>query len=96
MNMNIQNIMAQAKKMQSDLQKMTKEIEQTIFEGNNGLVHIKMNGKRQITEVVLDDVEEKEMLEDMILLAVNDAVSKIEKVRDEKLGKYTNGMGGLL
>ena len=96
MNMNIQNIMAQAKKMQSDLQKINKEIEDTIFEGSNGLVHVEMNGKRQITKVVLDDVEDKEMLEDMILLAVNDAVAKIEKVRDQKLGKYTNGMGGLL
>ena len=96
MNMNIQNIMAQAKKMQSDLQKINKEIEETIFEGNNGLVHVQMNGKRQIVKVVLDEVEDKEMLEDMILLAVNDAVSKIEKVRDEKLGKYTNGMGGLI
>lgn len=94
--MNIQQIMAQAKKMQSDLQKINKEIENTIFEGNNGLVHIKMNGKRQVQEVILDEVEDKEMLQDMIQLAVNDAVAKIEKVRDEKLGKFTNGMGGLL
>lgn len=94
--MNIQSIMAQAKKMQSDLQKINKEIEESTFEGNNGLVHIEMNGKREVTKVTLDEVDDKEILEDMILLAVNDAVKKVEKVRDEKLGKYTNGMGGLL
>ena len=94
--MNLQNIMAQAKKIQSDVQKINKDIENTSFEGNNGLVHITMKGNRQVIKVVLDSVEDKELLEDMILLAVNDAVSKIEKIRDEKLGKYTNGMGGLL
>lgn len=94
--MNLQKIMAEAKKMQSDLQKINNEIEDTIFEGNNGLVHVEMNGKREVVKVKIDEVEEKEMLEDMIMLAVNDAVKKIEKVRDEKLGKYTNGMGGLL
>lgn len=96
MNMNIQNIMAQAKKMQSELQHINKEIEETIFEGNNGLVHVEMNGKRQIQKVTIDEIDDKEMIEDMVLLAVNDAVAKIEKVRDEKLGKYTNGMGGLI
>ena len=94
--MNIQNIMAQAKKMQSELQKLNKEIEEKIFEGNNGLVHIQMNGKRQIIKVCLDEIDDKDMLEDMILLAVNDAVNKIEQERDKKLGKYTNGMGGLI
>lgn len=96
MNMNIQNIMNQARKMQNELQRINKEIEETTFEGNNGLVHIEMNGKRIVTKVTIDDIDDKEMIEDMILLAVNDAVNKIEKVRDEKLGKYTNGMGGLL
>jgi len=94
--MNIQKIMAEAQKMQANLQKLNKEIEDTIFEGNSGLVHVEMNGKREITKVTIDEVEDKEVLEDMIQLAVNDAVKKIEKVRDEKLGKYTNGMGGLL
>lgn len=94
--MNIQKIMAEAQKMQANLQKLNKEIEESIFEGSNGLVHVEMNGKREITKVTIDEIEEKEVLEDMIQLAVNDAVKKIEKVRDEKLGKYTNGMGGLL
>lgn len=96
MNMNIQNIMNQAKKMQAELQKINKEIEESTFEGNNGLVHVEMNGKRELTKVTIDELDDKEMLEDMILLAVNDAINKVEKVRDEKLGKYTNGMGGLL
>lgn len=94
--MNIQNIMAEAKKMQANLQKLNLEIESKIFEGNSGIVHVKMNGKREVTEVKIDALEDKELVEDMILLAVNDAVKKIEAERDEKLGKYTNGMGGLL
>lgn len=94
--MNIQSIMNEARKMQGELQRINKEIEATIFEGKNGVVSVEMNGKREITKVTLDEVIEKDMLEDMIMLAVNDAVKKVEKMRDEKLGKYTNGMGGLI
>ncbi|NCC70504.1 YbaB/EbfC family nucleoid-associated protein [bacterium] len=94
--MNIQNIMAEARKMQGELQKINKEIEDTTFEGNNGVVHIKMNGKREVTEVKLDEMDDIDILQDMILLAFNDAINKVEKERDKKLGKYTNGMGGLL
>lgn len=94
--MNLQSIMNEARKMQGELQRINKQIEDTTFEGSNGVVHVEMNGKREVTKIVIDEVVEKEILEDMTLLAVNDAVKKVEKMRDDKLGKYTNGMGGLL
>ena len=94
--MNLQSIMNEARKMQGELQRINKQIEGTTFEGSNGVVGGGVGGGGGVGRVVIDEVVEKEILEDMILLAVNDAVKKVEKMRDDKLGKYTNGMGGLL
>ena len=96
--MNLQNIMAQAKKMQGDLEKITKEIDQTIFEGESGLVNIQMNGKKEIILINInkeEKIEDLEILEDMLMVAINDAGKKVDKIKEEKLGKMTGGMGGL-
>lgn len=96
--MNIQNLMAQAKKIQGEVEKITKEIESTVFTEENETVYIEMNGKNEIVKINIkneDVLNDKEMLEDMILLAVNKVLSKIKSEKDSKLGKYTGGMGGL-
>lgn len=94
--MNIQNIMAQAQKMQKELEKITKEIENTEFEGNSGVVKVVMRGDYVVLSIAINDqVDDNDMLSDMILVATNEALSKIKKIKNEKLGKYTNGVGGL-
>lgn len=96
--MNMQNLMAQAQRMQKELEKVNNEIENSEFEGNSGVVKVTVTGKNVVTKVCVEDetvLKDKEMLEDMIMVAVNDALSKISKLKNEKLGKYTGGLGGL-
>ncbi len=96
--MNMQSLMAQAKKMQQDIQKSTNELEAMMFEETVGAVKVEANGKKEITKVDIEEesLSDKEILEDMILAAVNGVMRKIEKEKENKLGKYSNAMGGLM
>ncbi len=96
--MNIQAMMKQAQKLQKDMMDAKAKIDDTVFEGSSSIVNVKMKGTKElisvnITETV--DMEDKEMLEDMIVVAINDAMKKIDKEVEDKLGKYTQGMPGL-
>ena len=97
--MNMQAMLRQAQKMQKDMQKTQEEINNTDFTGKSELVSVKMMGDRIVKEVKISSEElEKddiEVLEDMILIAVNDALKQIDKVTEEKMGAYTKGMPGL-
>lgn len=96
--MNMQNLLAQAKKLQVDMEKITKEIEATVFTGENSGVKVEIDGKNEVLKIEIKNEEtlkDKELVEDMILLAINEALNKIKKEKEEKLGKYTNGLGGL-
>ena len=96
--MNIQNLMAQAQRVQKDLERANNEIENTVFEGVSGAVKVTISCKHEVKSVVITDdsvLSDKEMLEDMILIAVNDGLKKISKMKEEKMGKYTGGLGGL-
>jgi nucleoid-associated protein EbfC len=96
--MNIQNLMAQAKKIQKELEETTKEIESTTFSGENDYIKVEIMGDYNIKKIdILKDevLQDKEMLEDMLILATNSALIKIKNEKDSKLGKYTGGMGGL-
>lgn len=95
MNMNM--LMQKAQKMQNDIQKSTEEVSKKVFTGKQELVEVEMTGNKVITKVTLSEnisSDDKEILEDMILLAVNDAMGKIDKELEEKLGKY-KGIPGL-
>lgn len=99
--MNMQALMKEAQKMQKELQKTQKEIEDSIYEGSSSLVYVKMNGKKELVSVEIknDDnmiTEDLEMLQDMILLAVNDASKKVDKDKENKLSKYGRGLSGLM
>jgi len=97
--MNMQNLMAQARKLQNDIERVTKEIEGTTYVGENSGIKVQILGSNKVTklEVLNDEVlTDKELLEDMVLLAVNDGLEKIKKDKEEKLGKYTNGLGGII
>lgn len=97
--MNIQAMMKQAQKLQSDMMNEKEKIDTMEFEGKVSSVSVIMNGKKELLKISIADeavdVEEKEMLEDMIVIAVNDALKKIDKETEEKLGKYTKGLPGL-
>ena len=96
--MNMQNIMAQARKIQGEMERITKEIESTTFTYKNDNVLIEASGKNKITkiEIVNEEVlKDKEILEDLLYVGINDVLNQIKKVKEDKLGKYTGGMGGL-
>jgi len=96
--MNIQSLMAEANKVQKELTKINEEIENSLFNGESGVIKVMVNGKNEVLKIDITDstvLSDKEVLEDMIMLAVNDALSKVSKIKQEKLGKYTGGMGGL-
>lgn len=96
--MNMQQIMQQAQRMQRDITKKKEEIDGMEFLGKFEWVEIVFNGKREIKSFkILKDVideDDKEMLEDMIMLAIKDAFSKIDKETESKLGSYAS-MNGL-
>lgn len=96
--MNMQQIMQQAQRMQRDITKKKEEIDGMEFLGKSEWVEIIFNGKREIKSFkILKDVideDDKEMLEDMIMLAIKDAFSKIDKETESKLGSYAS-MNGL-
>lgn len=97
--MNIQAMMKQAQKLQKDMMNAKTEIDKTEFEATSSFVKVRANGKREILEVKITteslEKEDLEMLEDMILIAVNDVMKQIEKETENKLGRYTQGMPGL-
>jgi DNA-binding YbaB/EbfC family protein len=98
--MNMQAILKQAQNLQKDMLKEQEKINSTIFEGESSLVKVKVNGKKEILEVNIDksstmDADDLEALQDMIMIAVNDAMKKIDKMTNDKMGKFANGMPGL-
>ena len=96
--MNMQNLMAEAQRMQKELEIINKDIESSVFEGTNGAVKVMISGKNEVIKVEINASEvlnDKEILEDMIMLAVNDALQKLNKTKEEKLRRYTGGMKGL-
>ncbi len=92
------NLMKQAQKMQEEMQKAQERIASAEVTGESGagLVSVVMNGRHDVKSVAIDDsllTEDKEILEDLIAAAVNDAVRKIEQSTQEQMSKVTAGMG---
>jgi DNA-binding YbaB/EbfC family protein len=91
------NIMQQAQKMQEDLKKAQEELALMQVQGQSGggLVTIIMTGKREARKVTIDDSllgEDKDMLEDLVAAAINDAVNKVAKMKKEKMSDITSGI----
>lgn len=98
--MNIQNLMAQAQKMQKEITKKKEEIDNSIFEGTSEWVKVKINGKKELEEVKITfegpiEEDDKEMLEDMIKIAMNDAAKKVDQEVESKMGAYGSSLNGL-
>ena len=94
--MDMQRLMQQAQQMQRKLAKIEEELDATIYEGKNNGLEVKVNGKNEVTEVSIDedllDKENKDMLQDMVMLAVNDAQAKAKADREAKMGSVTQGV----
>lgn len=91
------NIMQQAQKMQEDFQKAQEELGKLEVQGESGggLVKILMTGKREVRNLSIDDSligDDKDMLEDLVAAAINDAVHKVAKMKKEKMSDLTSGM----
>ncbi|UTF61183.1 YbaB/EbfC family nucleoid-associated protein [Gilvimarinus sp. DA14] len=92
------DIMKQAQEMQERMQKMQEELANAEVEGQAGagMVKIIMTGRHDVKSVKIDDSlmgEDKEMLEDLLAAAVNDAVRRVESNSKEKMSEMTAGMG---
>ncbi len=93
----IGNIMKQAQQMQENMQKAQEEIAKMEVTGESGagLVKITMTGKHDVKNVIIDPTllgEDKDMLEDLIAAAVNDANRRVENMTREKMSGLTAGM----
>jgi DNA-binding YbaB/EbfC family protein len=89
--------MQQAQKMQESLKKAQDELAliQVQGESGGGLVTIIMSGKREARKVTIDNSllnEDKDMLEDLVAAAINDAVNKVAKLKKEKMSDVTAGI----
>ena len=96
--MNIQAMMKQAQKMQKDMLNTKEEINNMNFEGKSSLVTVVVNGNKEVLSVKIGnefEFDDIEMLQDMIVIALNDAMKKVDKEIETKMGKYTQGMPGL-
>ncbi|MDD2377493.1 MAG: YbaB/EbfC family nucleoid-associated protein [Bacilli bacterium] len=97
--MNIQAMMKQAQKLQKDMMEAKEEIDKMEFNGVASFVTVTMLGSKEVTNVKIDnkniESDEIELLEDMIVVATNDAIKQIDAITEEKMGKYTQGMPGL-
>ena len=97
---NQMNMMKQAQKMQQEFMKMQQELESTPFEftAGGGAVKAVVTGTRQFTSLEIDpevvDPEDVEMLQDLILTAVNGALKKADEQTSKAMNKLQGGLGG--
>ena len=99
--MNQAAMMKQAQKMQQDLLKMQQDLEEQTYTAaaGGGVVKATVTGKRELTDIVIDpeavDPDDVEMLQDMIVAAVNEALRQAEDASAQSMSKITGSLGGL-
>lgn len=97
-NMNMQQMMKQARKMQEQMAAMQENLSQTTVDASagGGMVKVTVNGDMQIISLKLDpeaiDPEDVEMLEDMIIAAVNEAIRGVAEVANKQMGSIAGGL----
>lgn len=96
---NMNNLMKQAKKMQDQMMKIQEELEEKTVEASagGGMVTVIANGKKEIMEISIDpeviDPDDVEMLQDLIMAAINEALRQADEMVQSEMGKLTGGMG---
>ncbi len=98
--MNIGNLMKEAKKMQADMEKSQAELSSKEFDASagGGAIYVKVSGQKEVKEIKIKpeivDPEDVEMLEDLVLTCINEALRKVDSAQSAEMGKY-NLPGGL-
>jgi DNA-binding YbaB/EbfC family protein len=96
--MNMQKMMKQVQKMQADMNKVQEELANKTVEATagGGVVRVVINGHMQVNEIHIDpaavDPEDVEMLQDLVLAAVNEGLRLAQELSAEEMGKVTGGM----
>lgn len=93
--MNIQAMMKQAQALQRDMLNIKKEIDAKSFTGESSLVKVTVKGTKEVSKVVINgkeniNADDLEMLEDMMVVALNDAFKKVDEEIEKKMGKFAN------
>ena len=92
--MNMQAMLRQAQQMQKDMLKAKEDIDNTEFSGESSFVKVTLKGTKEVIKVDIDaeslDSDDIEALEDMIMVAINDAQKKIDSETEKKMGKFGN------
>lgn len=97
---NMANLMKQAQKMQKQMEDATKELEEkeVTAAAGGGAVEVTVSGKREVTKIKIApeavDPDDVEMLEDLIMAAVNEAIRQIDEYSQNTMGRITGGLGG--
>ena len=95
---NLQQLARQAQKMQADMQKMQSQLEDKIYtaQAGGGAVKVTANGKHQLTSLTIlpdaVDPQDVEMLQDMVILAVNDVLRQVDEDANQTVSKLTGGL----
>lgn len=99
--MKMNNIMKQAQKMQAQMMRIQEDLANETVDGNSGggMVTVTANGQGDIKSIKIDpevvNPGEIEMLEDLVLAAINDALRKSKELQNARMGQITNGLGSM-
>ncbi|MGX7107283.1 YbaB/EbfC family nucleoid-associated protein [Hutsoniella sourekii] len=95
---NMGNMMQQMQKLQKDMEKTQKELEASVYQATdtNQLVTVKVNGKREILELTIDealvDPDDIDMLQDLVIATINEALAQVDQATQDKMGRFTKGL----
>ena len=95
---NMQQMLKQAQKMQQNITRLQAELEAREYEATSGggMVYVKANGKKELLELTIKpeavDPEDVEMMQDMVMAAVNEVLRTVEETANAEMGKITGGM----
>ncbi len=98
---NMQQLMKQAQKMQQQMLQMQEELDERTYEAaaGGGVVTAKVSGKRELVDLTIDpkavDPDDVELLQDLVMAAVNEALRLGEETREREMNKLGGGMGGM-
>ncbi len=96
--MDMKSMMKQAQKLQAQMEQAKKEIDESTFVSVQGnVVTVEMYGTKNVSKIEIDDsvMDDKEMVQDLIMVAVNDCVKQIDEYTNEKMGALSPNLGGL-
>lgn len=97
--MNMQAMLKQAQKLQKEMMEEKSKIDSMEFEATSSFVTVKMTGDKKVSKVEVSmtslEQEDIEMLQDLIVVATNECLKKIDEETEKRMGKYTQGMPGL-